>query len=449
MPPESVRPELPVAWTSLAAEDGREIPAAEMRRLVAMREHTLLALSELSRELTISLDLFHLADLVLFNLMGQFGTSRAALWLQSEQGAGTPILIRSHGIGRSIAKALGPACTDRLLERLNREVTPVPVQMLEDLIGPAAMRLVESADIALFSTIRARDEAVGLLALGRRIGGLEYGSVELQALQVALSMVGVALQNMSFYNRLLENNRRLKLANAELEHLDKLKSEFLSNVNHELRTPLTCVIAYVDTLLAGHHDPVVIQDFLEVVMQEARKLQGLLENLLAFSAVTQEKLTLKLETGDVSVPLDRYVDDRMPGISEGLRELIYQCEQDLPAVRFDEKRMLQIVDALIDNAVKFTPQGSRIELRVASMNEDARTWVRIEIEDDGPGIPNERLPELFESFRQADGSSTRTVGGMGIGLSIAHQLASAMGGRLVAKSELGKGSMFSFFLPAA
>ena len=434
--------------TQLAADCAGAM-VSDALRLVAMREHTLLSLSELSQELTISLDLFSLADLVLFNLMGQLGTSRSAMWLVSEKGSGVPTLVRCHGINRQVARALGSACTTVLLDRLAREQRPLPAEALEEIVGPASARLVQRADIALFAAISARDEKLGLLALGPRIAGNPYGAVELQALQASLGMVGVALQNMSFYNRLLENNRQLRIANDDLKHLDRLKSEFLGNVNHELRTPLTNIIAYVDCLLDPRHEKANEEDFLRVVMDEALKLQGLLENLLAFSAATREQLDMTVVAGDITAPLARYYEERLPGVSEGLRELTYSWEPDLPQARFDEKRMLQVVDALIDNAVKFTPEGSRIQLRVGRASEQGQSWVRIDIEDDGPGIPKERLPVLFESFRQVDGSTTREVGGMGMGLAFARRLATAMEGRLTVTSEIGKGSAFSLFLPAA
>jgi signal transduction histidine kinase len=420
---------------------------SEALRMVRMREHTLLSLSELSQELTISLDTFSFADLVLFNLMGQLGTPRSAMWLVSETGSGAPVLVRSHGINRQVARALGTACTAKLMECFAADPAPFFAAGIDQIAGAAAARLVERADIALFAPITARKETLGLLAVGSRIGGQAFGAVDIQAMQASLSMVAVAIQNMRFYNHLLEKNRQLRLANEELEHLDRLKSQFLSNVNHELRTPLTNVIAYVDCLLDRRNEQEHVQDFLKVVMEEALKLQGLLENLLAFSAVTQDKLKLDLVTGDVAVPLERYCGERLPGVSKGLRELVFTPELDLPHARFDEKRLLQIVDALIDNAVKFTPEGSRVELRVSHAFEGDKTWVRIDVIDDGPGISKERLPALFDSFRQADGSSTRTVGGMGMGLAFARELAAAMGGRLVANSEIGKGSTFTLLLP--
>jgi signal transduction histidine kinase len=422
---------------------------SEALRLVRIREHTLLSLSELSQELTVSLDIFSFADLVLFNLMGQLGTPRSAMWLVSESGSGAPVLVRSHGINRQVARALGNACTARLIDCFATDHAPFFAAGVEEIAGPAAARLVERADIAVFAPISARDETLGLLALGSRIAGKPFGAVELQALQASLAMVAVGIQNMKFYSHLLEKNRQLRLANEELEHLDRLKSEFLSNVNHELRTPLTNVIAYVDCLLDRKGEQENAHDFLKVVMEEALKLQGLLENLLTFSAVTRDKLKLDLVTGDVAVPLERYCAERLPGVSKGLRELVFVREPDVPHASYDEKRLLQVVDALIDNAVKFTPEGSRVGVRVSRAFEGDQVWVRVDVEDDGPGIPKERIPALFDSFRQADGSSTRKVGGLGIGLAFARQLTAAMNGRLVATSEIGKGSTFTVLLPAA
>jgi len=110
---------------------------------------------------------------------------------------------------------------------------------------------------------------------------------------------------------------------------------------------------------------------------------------------------------------------------------------------------MQILDELLDNAVKFTPRGSRIELGAACMREDGKEWVEIEVRDDGPGIASERMDAVFRSFEQGDGSMTRQVGGLGMGLAFARELAERMGGRLVAESVIGKGSTFRLRLPVA
>jgi len=108
-----------------------------------------------------------------------------------------------------------------------------------------------------------------------------------------------------------------------------------------------------------------------------------------------------------------------------------------------------VLDELVDNAVKFTPEGSQIRVSLGDHVSESRPWLRIEVEDDGPGIPAEWLPNVFERFSQLDGSTTRPVGGLGIGLATAKTLAEAMGGRLMVDSAPDRGAVFSLLLPIA
>jgi signal transduction histidine kinase len=273
--------------------------------------------------------------------------------------------------------------------------------------------------------------------------------VELQVLQTSLGMVGVALHNTRLYNRLLENNRQLRLANENLLELDRLKSEFLNNVNHELRTPLTVVIASLQILIEqGDADPQAAE-FLNAALGEASKLKGSLETLLDLSDLRRNDVQFHFETGDLLAPLRDYHEGRLPGVTQGLRELMFRAAPDLPPARFDRHRVVQIIDALVDNAVKFTEEGARIEIAAAPAERTGTTWVRIDVTDDGPGIPSRDMTALFDSFSQVDGSATRKVGGMGLGLAVAKQLAERMDGELVAASTSGAGSTFSLYLPIA
>jgi signal transduction histidine kinase len=440
--PEAAGPE----EAPLSGTDSEGV-ASRALRLVARREHELLALSELSQELTISLDLYGVADLVLFNLMGQLGTSRAALWLISEQDHRAPVLLRSHGVDRRMAAALGSACASWLLDRFESEPRIVLAsEMVSESVSTTW--LVRKEAIALFAPILSRGEILGFLAVGARVGGGGYGPVEMQSLQTSLGMVGVALHNTKLYNRLLENNRLLRLANENLMELDGLKSEFLNNVNHELRTPLTIVIASLQCLIENKKLEPETAEFLEVALGESQSLKGLLENLLDFSDATRNRLEFRIENGDVVAPLQAYFQERLPGVTHALRELVFQAAPDLPRVRFDRQRLTQIIDALVDNAVKFTSEGARIEIRATSAKDARDPRVRIEVTDDGPGIPPDRLHDLFDSFLQVDGSATRKVGGMGLGLAFARRLAEGMGGTLTVTSEVGVGSTFTLALPA-
>jgi len=415
-------------------------------RLAAMREHSLLSLSELSQILSAAPDLFHLADLVLFNLMGQYGTSRSALWIRSESDAAPPVLIRSHGVNRATARAIGTACATRpeFREPDGATLADEPAAW-----GEGVQMLAEGLGLVLLASVPGRDRPAGLIALGTRIDGAPYGDVDRQSLRAALSVVGVAIQSLSLFNRLVENNRELRRANQELQELDRLKSEFLSNVNHELRTPLTIMIGYLESLLDNRLSPEQERRILKVVMAEAMKLGGRLVNLVTFSDVARGQLVLQMAEADLGEPMRRYCEERKPGANLRLREFSWTIEPGLPRVRFDEKRLVQVIDALVDNAIKFTPEGAVVQLRVRSVADGHGRWAAIDVADDGPGIPADRIPTLFEAFRQADGSSTRTIGGMGIGLSFSRQLVHAMGGRLEVESEPERGAVFTVLLPAS
>ena len=424
-----------------------EIGAADALKLAARREHELRAISELSRELTVGLDLYAFGDLVLLNLMGQLATSRAALWLLPEGAERRPVLLRSHGVSREMADALGSTVSPDAIVALGEERRILLADEFPSRLHMTTVALARREGLALLAPISSRGETFGMLALGPRPGGVAYDGVELDVLQASLGMIGVALQNATLYNRLLENNRQLRMANEELTELDRLKSEFLRNLNHELRTPLTVIIAYLTSVQDGGQPPDTVLEFTSVCLQESKKLKAMLETLLDFSAASRGVLSLDTRRGDLALALRAYYEERLPGITEGLREFVFDSGDERVDAVFDRQRVLQVVDALVENAIKFTPRGTRIVLRVCTVNDADASRAAVEVEDDGPGIPPERLSQIFGSFRQGDGSPTREVGGLGLGLAFALELAHKMRGSLTASSELGRGSVFRLMLP--
>ncbi|HZJ69875.1 MAG TPA: ATP-binding protein, partial [Planctomycetota bacterium] len=125
------------------------------------------------------------------------------------------------------------------------------------------------------------------------------------------------------------------------------------------------------------------------------------------------------------------------------------AQAGLPMAVFDPQRVAQILNELLDNAIKFTPRGTSIELRSDRFRQDDRDWIGIEVADDGPGLPAERIAALFTAFQQGDGSATRTAGGLGLGLARARALAERMGGCVAMESEPGKGCRVRVLLPPA
>jgi signal transduction histidine kinase len=295
--------------------------------------------------------------------------------------------------------------------------------------------------------VLSRGRLLGYLALGRRVGGEKYGALDSEVLQASVSLLGASIENNVLVNRVMESNRILRQTNEKHEELDRLKSEFLRNLNHELKTPLTVMIAFLDSLLSQEPADGSRRAHLVQVREQTARLQGMLLNLLDFSKLLRHEFDLRIERTDVHAMLQRFFRERRPGIASGLRELKLSAASQVPPALCDPERLIRILDALVDNAAKFTPEGSQIHLRLDSAQDRGHDWVRIQVSDNGPGMPQEYLSSIFDSFRQGDGSATRSHGGIGIGLAFAKKLIEEMNGSLGVESTIGQGATFTVMLP--
>jgi len=411
----------------------------------SLLQYVLLSLVELSQGLTATGNIFRAVDALLLNLMGQLGTTRAMLWLVADEPPGHPALIRSHGFKAGEAERLSRQSAVIFLEAVRSlgALTPEsPGGAHPDGVGAR----IESSGLALVAPIWASEALLGMLALGARADGARYTAMDVELLAASLGMAGIALQNIALHHQLLESQRRLRIANEGRIQLEQLEDEFLANINHELRTPLTVIVPALEHVLESNPTPDELQVLVAGSITQARRLIGHIENLLTLSEIGQNTLSLRIVDQDVMPLLESYYRERLPGVSASLRELIFEPSKEPLSARFDEKRLSQVLDALVDNAVKFTPPGSRIVLSADALTQGDHSWVRIRVEDNGPGIPAENLDTLFEPFRQLDGSATRRVGGLGIGLALARDLASRMGGDLTATSQQDGGSSFIVLL---
>ena len=410
------------------------------------QRHSLSSFFELSKELDYSLDVYGFADRALFNFMGHLGTSRAVLWLLPRERVDLPVLIRSFGLSESLASAIGRTCLLHLLGRFSRNERVVLAHDLElSLEAKAQERIVESR-LSLFAPLLAPGALIGIVALGRRIGDEPYEPFELEVFQASLDLLAVAIENANLYERLQENNRELRAANKGLQELDRLKTEFVNNMHHELRTPLTVIHSYVDTLLEELPKGTQEYEHLEVVMTQTNKLTKMVIDLLDFSGLRERSLTAEMRPCDIGKLVHDYTAERRHGVALGFRELRFELHVDESSALCDARRVIQILEIMVDNAVKFTPQGPRVDLAVRAHSSGAVQWICVDVCDDGPGISAHELPTLFEPFRQVDGSKTRQAGGMGIGLPLARQLAEAMHGRLDVQSDVGRGTRFTLCL---
>jgi signal transduction histidine kinase len=411
-------------------------------------EYAVLSLIELSQGLTVSDDLYRAVDVLLLNLMGCLGTSRAVMWLVSDDPTDPPVLIRSQGLPGHKAEALSDECSEQLLAAVHTASTPTQGKYLEKSLGPSGAALFRKMKLSTLAPIQASGATIGLVALGTRADGAKYGNLELQLLQASLGIAGIAFQSGAIHNRLLETSRRLRIANEDLKQMDRMRAEVLANVNHELRTPLSVIVPVLDSVRETELSAAELRPFLETSAEQARKMVLLIENLLTLSELARDALSLRVVERDLTPVLTSHHAERLPGLSTELRQFVLLVPPHAVSARFDELRFRQVLDALVDNAVKFTPPGSRITIRLDEHTQDRAEWVRVRVEDNGPGIPSDQLGNLFDRFWQVDGSTTRKVGGLGIGLALARDLVDRMGGRLSVTSEEGRGATFTILLRA-
>lgn len=236
---------------------------------------------------------------------------------------------------------------------------------------------------------------------------------------------------------LLESERA---ARSEAEKANRLKDEFLATLSHELRTPLNAVIGWSRMLRSGRLDSEGSKHAVEVVERNAWAQKQIIEDILDVSRVITGKLQLNLSPVDLVAVVDAALDAVRPAMEAKEIKIATLIDSSLRLVSGDADRLQQVVWNILSNAAKFTPAGGRIEIAVNQSNGA----VQIQVKDSGPGIDPSFLPHVFERFRQADGSTTRTHGGLGLGLAIVRHLVELHGGTIeVENREDQTGAIFT------
>jgi PAS domain S-box-containing protein len=242
--------------------------------------------------------------------------------------------------------------------------------------------------------------------------------------------------------RLLE---RETAARQEAEGANRLKDDFLATLSHELRTPLNAIVGWATILRSQAGDPALAQRAVTVIERNARIQKQLIEDILDVSRVVTGKLRLVVAPVDLGAVVEGALESVRPSAQAKQIALEVSCPRDLGPLEGDADRLQQVIWNLLSNAVKFTPLGGRVSVRAAR----EAAGVRLEVEDTGAGVDAEFLPHMFERFRQADSSSTRRHGGLGLGLAIVRHLVELHGGTVEAASAgPGQGATFTVRLPS-
>ncbi|MGZ3458269.1 MAG: ATP-binding protein [Archangium sp.] len=330
---------------------------------------------------------------------------------------------------------------------------PFASEALEDV--PASLGEVEGLDLA-----RARE----LVAHVQRLSGSTVGKMLGHVAQVMAALLAAGqkayLTGQLHLEATLETQRDLEVQNAQLLRLnqrlkesDRIKSSFLGTVSHELRTPLASIIGYSEMLsegLVGGLNAEQMQ-FVRTIMEKGNTLLKLISSILDMSQIEAGKVRLAFEWVDVQELVESALTSVAPQAHrKGLTLKARMPPVVQPRVVADREKLRQVVVNLLANAVKFTPSGGRVDVRLSELGPqpelDAPGYC-IEVEDTGVGIPVEQRERIFQSFYQVDDSPTREYGGAGLGLAIVKSYVEGHGGQVSVTSEVGRGSCFRVVLP--
>ncbi len=234
----------------------------------------------------------------------------------------------------------------------------------------------------------------------------------------------------------------LQGALEKLKELDRLKSQFFANISHELRTPLTLILAPLSELASTVVGAEAEQQ-VRVIRRNAERLLGLINDLLDLSSLDAGGLRLNLAEMDIRSVASSVHENSIPAAMAAGIEFKIACDSPRHRIWGDAHRLEIVMTNLVSNAIKFTPDGGLIEVRIA----DLESGVQVEVEDSGVGIPAEDLPRVFERFFQVNPSDRRREGGVGIGLALAKELVELHGGTIGVDSPGPTGTVFRFFLP--
>src|SRR5918992_666754 len=292
---------------------------------------------------------------------------------------------------------------------------------------------------AMVAPLHGKGGVVGTFRVANRLGEVStFDQEDLQVFEALASHASVSLENARLVGRLEDSL-------ARLTEMNRLKDDFVATVSHELRTPLTSIHGCIKTLLApdADLDPDTQLALMEAIDRQADRLIILIEDLLVASRIESNSVRPVIAPMDL-VNLARQVVEDTRSRAGGHR-LDLRVEGEVPTVESDERKVRQILVNLVENAIKYSPEGTTITVQCHQEPEGVAALV----EDRGPGIPRELHQKIFERFYQADQSTTRTVGGTGLGLYICQRLAEIIGGRVTLDRSDEHGSVFKVWIPKA
>jgi len=419
----------------------------------------LYTLQRLSRTISSTLEEDQVFEKIDSNYLEDLGFKKALafLWNEKEKRFFLHLNIGYSGSNAEQIKSFIDSEREFFLDAIKSEKTLSSINPLKDNPLKEKIKDVFKTLTFVISPVLPKEGVRGFLFVGAEIPDLIITEGDEELITILANQLGQALENARLFektwhahqeleNRVEERTRELSLALEEVKKVSKRKSDFVSSVSHELRTPLTSIKGYASILLAGKLGavPEEVQRRLEKINKHSDELVQFVNDLLDISRIESGRVTMKF----LPLSLKNIVDEVSDLLAVQLKDkgitFVSDITSDLPDVLIDNNQIKRVFINLINNAIKYTPQG-KIAVQTRKLGHE----VQVDISDTGCGIPEDAIDKIFEEFYRVDSAANQEIKGTGLGLSLVKNIIEAHKGKIWVKSKVGAGSTFSFTLPKA
>jgi len=446
MHPHILSPDELDLFASIGNELGVAVENLHLFSEIQRHDRTLEALYTIDRVISQTLDLEIIFRDALSKTLEVTKTEAGGIYILEPDGK-TLSLKKHQGISPELAQAFSTVMVGKGVSGMAVSSGKTIILDVQNYPNPEQLSLlVKDGILSIISTpLVAKGKAVGALTIiNRRLRS--FSQEDLDLLDSIGSQIGGAVENARLYSESKKNLEKLQKAYEELQTLDKMKDEFISNVSHELKTPLISIKGYGELLydekLGGRLDEQ--KKSLEAIIRNADRLTRLIDSILFITRFQTGKIDFHIEPIEIEEIVQTCVEDLKNPMDR--KRIIFEKEvSGVSRLRGDKDRFVEVIGNLLDNAIKFTRVGGKIAIKAWDEAEN----VHITISDNGIGIPEDIIPKLFTRFYQVDASTSRKYGGTGLGLYITKTIVDALGGKIWIESEVGKGTTVHLLIPPA